>query len=188
MARVKLVQEEEAPPEIRQLFQKMESNGARIMNLYRVLANSPPMLGVFLKLGNHLLKHAELDPKLRELAILRIANISGSHYEWIQHVPIALGVGLEQRQLDDIARWKDSTSYSDEERALLGFTDEVALSVKVEDSTFQTMRRYLSERGIVELCMSIGYWGMIARILVPLEVETEEQTIASASDLLGQST
>jgi len=39
---------------------------------------------------------------------------------------------------------------------------------------------------VVELTMSIGYWGMIARVLVPLEIELEEQSVGSARDLRGK--
>ena len=186
MARVRLLQTEEAPSETRELFQKIEKNGARVLNLYRAVGNSPSTMPGFLKLGNSLLNRAELSPRLRELAILRVAKLSGSEYEWTQHVPIALEVGVSQQQIDEIHTWKESASFGDDERAILQYTDEVALDVKVSDETFESLRKYLSERSIVELTISVGYWGMIARVLVPLEIEIEEHSVGSASDLLGR--
>ncbi len=186
MARVKLVEKDQAPPEVEELFQRIEAKGAKIINLYRAIALTPPMISSFLKLGNCLLNKAELSPKLRELAILRIAKLSGSEYEWTQHVPIAREVGVSRQQIDDVHQWEDSANFNHEERAALQYTDEVALSVKATDGTFEALRKHLSERSIVELTMSIGYWGMIARVLVPLEIEIEEQSVGSARDLLGK--
>lgn len=186
MARVKLVEEDQAPPEIKDLFQRIESNGARIINLYRAVALTPPMISSFLKLGNCLLNKAELSPKLRELAILRIAKLAGSEYEWIQHVPIAREVGVSQQQIEDLHQWKGSANFNHEQRAVLQYTDEVALNIRVTDETFEALRQHLSQRSLVELTMSIGYWGMIARMLVPLEIEIEEQAVGSARDLRGR--
>ena len=186
MARVKLVEKDQAPPEVEQLFQRIEDNGAKIINLYRAVALSPPMISSFIKLGNSLLNKAELSPKLRELAILRIAKLCGSEYEWTQHVPIAREVGVSRQQVDDVHQWEDSAGFNDEERAVLQYTDEVALNVRATDETFEALRQYLSERSVVELTMSIGYWGMIARVLVSLEIELEEQSVGSARDLLGR--
>ncbi|MCL0056394.1 carboxymuconolactone decarboxylase family protein [Dehalococcoidia bacterium] len=102
MARVKLVEKDQAPPEVEDLFQRMEDNGAKIINLYRAIALSPPMISSFLKLGNSLLNKAELSPKLGD--ILRIAKLCGSEYEWTQHVPIAREVGVSRQQVDDVHR------------------------------------------------------------------------------------
>jgi len=43
----------------------------------------------------------------------------------------------------------------------------------------------LSERSIVEMTLSIGYWGMVARLLVPLQVDIDIQTVSSAQELIG---
>ncbi len=55
MARVPLLTNEQAPPEIREMFQKMEANGFRVINLFRVMAHSPKVGRNFLRLGNAIL-------------------------------------------------------------------------------------------------------------------------------------
>jgi len=186
MARVRLVEKDQAPPEVREIFQKVESAGARVLNLYKAVANSPYALRNFMRLGNSLLARTELEPKLRELAILRVAKLCQSEYEWTQHVPIAVEVGVGREQVEAISNWKASAAFSDIERAVLEYTDEVAQDVRGKDETFTTLQKYLSEQSIVELTLSIGYWGMVARVLVPLQVEIEAQSVGSARDLLGK--
>ena len=186
MARVRLLTNNEAPPKTRELFDKIESNGATVLNLYRAVGHSPSTISSFIKLGNVLLNHAELPSRLRELAILRIANLAGSKYEWRQHVPIATEVGINSQQIDEIHQWKDSDVFTGDERAVLQYTDEVSIDVNVKDDTFGVLQKHLSERSIVELTISIAYWGLIARVLVPLDIELEERSVGSSTDLLGK--
>jgi alkylhydroperoxidase family enzyme len=94
MARVSYVATAEAQGDAREVFAKLESRGSDILNLNRVLAHSPNVLRNFMRLGNSLLFHGVLPPRLRELAILRVAELTGAHYEWAHHVPIARQAGV----------------------------------------------------------------------------------------------
>jgi 4-carboxymuconolactone decarboxylase len=186
MARVKLIEKEQAPPEIKELFQQIEGNGARIINFYKVLANSPHVARNVIRLGNSLIGRTALSPKLRELTILRIAKLCDCEYEWVQHTPVAVQSGVSRAQLDAIGSWKESNNFDEEERAVLQYVDEVAQNVKVADATFEALSKYLNEQNIVELTLAIGWWGMLARLFVPLEVEVDERSAGSAMDLIGR--
>jgi len=99
---------------------------------------------------------------------------------------VARQVGVSQQQLDAISDWKNSAEFNNEERAVLQYTDEVAQQVKVTDQTFNTLKAFFSEQLIVELTMTIGYYEMVARLLVPLQVEVDEGSVSSASELIGR--
>jgi 4-carboxymuconolactone decarboxylase len=186
VSRIKMVQNAQASPELKEIYNNLSKNGARILNLYRVVAHNPRALLNFLRLGNSLLVGTELPPKLRELAILRVAKLAGSEYEWSQHCPIALELGIDQKQIQTISHWSTSANFSAIERAVLQYTDEVAQNVTVKEETFQALQQHLNERAIVELTLSIGYWGMVARVLVPLQVSIDTQTIGSTRELTGR--
>ncbi len=186
MARVSLIEKEQASPEVKEVFQKIEDNGARILNLYKVAAHSPKVLLNLIRLGNSIIGRMELPPRLREMVILRVATLTGSEYEWAQHVPLALQVGITQKQLDAISDWEKSSEFNDEARAILQYTDEVAKEVNVTDQTFNVLRGLFNEQAIVEITITVGYYGMLARLLVPLQVEVDENSAGSAGDLIGQ--
>ncbi len=186
MARVRLLSNDEASPEAKKIYEKLEGNGAKILNLYRTLAHSPEAMLGCMKLGNALLSGTKLSPKLRELVILRIAGLCGSTYERTQHYPIALEAGVTGEQISEVDRWQQSKQFTDEERAVLQYADEVAQIVNVKDETFATIKKFLTEQEIVELTLTIGYWGLIARILVPLRVDIDAQSAGSAGDLTGR--
>jgi alkylhydroperoxidase/carboxymuconolactone decarboxylase family protein YurZ len=70
------------------------------INLFRMLANAPAMIGPTLRLGEAILTRGELDPKLREQVILHVARRTGSEYERVQHEQIARLVGVTDDGLD----------------------------------------------------------------------------------------
>ena len=186
MARVQLVEKEKAPPEVKEIFQKIEDNGATILNLYKTVANSPELVLNFIRLGNSIMARMELSPRWRELIILRVAKLNNCEYERAAHTAIALEVGVSQQQMDTIADWQNSPEFSDEERAILQYTDEVTRNVRVTDQTFSTLRRFLNEQAIVEVTLTAGFYGMAARVLVPLQVELDENATGSVTELTGK--
>ena len=173
MARVGLVNKEQAASEIREMFQKMEENGSRVLNVFKVMAHCPQIGYYFLRLGNSILFKGTVPPALRELAILRVGHINQAKYEWTHHVPIALRAGVGEEQISALPDWENSTTFSEQERAVLQYTDEVTKNIRVKDDTFAAVRRFLDDEGIVELTTTIGYYGMVCRILEALQIELE---------------
>jgi alkylhydroperoxidase family enzyme len=174
MARVKILEKEEVDPMVAQIFQKTEDGGGEVINLMKALAHSPKICRDFNRMGITLLLKGDLLPRLRELAILRVGDLARANYEWTKHVPIALQAGANQDQIDDLPNWADSTRFDDQERAVLQYTDEVARNIKASDETFSRIAAFLSEKEVVELTVTIGYYGMVCRVLETLEIQLED--------------
>ena len=185
MARLPFVDKERAAPEVRELFQKMSDRGVKIVNVYRVMANSPAAFPPFMRFGNAILQRVALDPKLRELTVLRVATLTGCQYEWQQHEEVALEFGVTPAQVAGIANWEESAAFDQRERAVLRYVDAVTRDVAVDDETFAGVRQLCNDAELVELTLTIGFYGMLARFLVPMQVDLEEQVASSAKELLG---
>jgi alkylhydroperoxidase family enzyme len=173
MARVKLIEKEQADPIFQEMFQKLEDGKFPVINLFKAMANSPKVGRNFIRLGNAILNAEILDPKLRELAILRVGNILQSEYEFTKHVVIGKRAGVTDDQINELSKWKSSKKFTDIERAVLQYTDEMTLNVKVDDSTFASLKSFFNDAQIVKLTATIGYYGMVSRVLVALEIELE---------------
>src|SRR4029077_1953435 len=104
------------------------------LNIYRMLANSENAMKGFVRMGNALLNRCELDPALRELAIVRVGRLSRAAYEVFQHERIAREVGVDEAKL---AALRDATidapAFTDNEKAVLRFTDDVVRNVRASD-------------------------------------------------------
>jgi 4-carboxymuconolactone decarboxylase len=172
MARVGYVTTAQAQGDAREVLAAMEARGSTILNLHRALANDPNVLRNFLRLGNSLLVYGLLPPALRELAILRVAQMTGASYEWAHHVPIAREAGVSEEQIAGLAGWDTSPHFDKRERAALRYAESVA-SLAVPDEVFREARAHLSEAEVVELTLVAGYWGMVARLLLALQIDVE---------------
>jgi len=144
------------------------------LNVARMIGNSDGVAKPFAKMANALVMKTKLDPKLREIAILRTAKVSRSVYEWTQHVPMAKHVGVTDAQIAAMDIWQNSKCFNELERAVLRFTDEVAGNVKASHEAMAALKKHLDVTDIVELILSIGFWGMVARLLETTEVDLEE--------------
>jgi len=173
MSRISLLNQDAVLPEFQETFQQITQRGGRVLNLFKTMAHSPQVGLQFLRLGNALLFKGVVPPPLRELAILRVGHLNGAIYEWTQHVSIALRVGVRQAQIDALPDWERSNEFKETEKAILRYTDEETLKIRVSDETFSAVRDALGEEGVVELTTLIGYYGMVCRILETLQVELE---------------
>ena len=66
-----------------------------------------------------------------------------------------------------------SDVFSDEEKQVITFADEMIRNVKVSTDTFLKVKAFLSPCEIQELIIAIGYYSMVGRFLETLEVDLE---------------
>ena len=142
------------------------------LNIFRMLAHAETCMVPQMRLGAAILSRQALADRPRELLILLVAKLEGGAYEWRQHVPIALGVGVSQEQIDAVQRGDLAASaFSEGEQALLAFGRQVVENVRVEDAVFAEARRHFCEREIVEAILAIGFYMTMARLTEATETD-----------------
>lgn len=172
MARLPVLSLEEMPDKTRNMITggKSQLSG---LNINRMMAHAENSVRHFMRLGNSLLTQAKLDPRLRELVILRIAKLCSSKYEWHQHVIIARQVGVPEEQIASLSQDQDPSVFDPQELAILRYTEEVITKVKSSAEAFEELSEFLSHQEIVELTLTIGFYNMVAQFLENTEVEIE---------------
>lgn len=170
MARIPYVDPEKASPEIREALQAMPD-----LNIFRLCANAETAFRPLMRTGAALLAAAQLDDRLRELAIIHVAGLSGAEYEWIQHVAIGKAVGVTDEQVAALERGDiGATCFDDTDRLVLAFTTEVVRDVSPSDATFTRAAETLSPREIVELVLTIGFYMTLARLMETAQIDLDE--------------
>jgi 4-carboxymuconolactone decarboxylase len=182
MALLPYLDEKDATPEVLKILQ----SGRVVLNVQRMTANAQSIFLQRSRLSNALFTQIVIDPKLREIAILRTAKDCHSVYEWTQHVPAAKHVGVTEQQIAAIENWQGAQCFSDVERLVLQFTDEVNANVKASGATLEALKRHLGAGEIIELLIIIGHWRQTASILETTEVELED--FAGKVDILENMT
>jgi len=183
MARLPYVVPEEAPEKVQETFKRLPA----VLNVFKMMAHSETNFRPLVRLGTAVLAEQKLSPKLRELAILRVANLSKAEYEWVQHVALAKVVGVTQPQVDALGRGEiHSPCFDAAEQLVLEFATEVIRDVRASDQTFARVREQLTPREIVELVLAVGYYMMVARLLETTAVDLEPPAEGFAKLLQGR--
>jgi 4-carboxymuconolactone decarboxylase len=174
MARIPYLSLEELPQETRQVLQSLAGfvqEGPP--NNMMALAASPTMTVRLLNLIQYLLNESTLDPKLRELAILKLTKANGSAYAFSHHVIVGERVGLSKEQIQQLHNYKNSPLYNDLEKLVIQFAEEMTLQGKVDEVLFWKMRRALPLDQLVDLITAIGLWNGMSRIMNAFEIDPE---------------
>jgi 4-carboxymuconolactone decarboxylase len=174
MARVALIQEQEHP-ELAELMHKFSAGRrGRLINIYRMLLNSPPLAESWFNHSNAVRWKTALDGRLREIVIIRMGHLTRCDYVLRQHVPsLALADGLRIEECRALADWDRSQFFDARERAALAYADTMTREVAVPDDIFAPVKRHFDDRQIVELTVLIGTYNMNARVLRALELDLE---------------
>src|SRR4051794_11090153 len=128
------------------------------MNIFRMLAGGEGLLRAFTRFGNHLLFRTKLDPVLREIAIVRVGVQSEAAYEVYQHERISRQIGMGDDLLAGIRNGPDDPVFSELQRLVMRYTDDVVQNVRASDATFDPLLAALSVQELQELTMTIGFY------------------------------
>ena len=143
-------------------------------NLYRALANHPAIVAAWTEFANTL-RHGSRTPRaLRELLILRGAQVCASEYEWAQHLRMARKAGVREPQIAALADWRKSPEFNARERAALQLAESVT-SGQVSDEVYREAMRHFDHHDYVELAVTSGFYAMVARVLDAMAVELEPE-------------
>lgn len=184
MARVRLLNAEDVPEESRWLLERNTREDTGLFNIYRALAHTPDGLRQFMRLGSYLLTRSGLDPRLREIAILRTDALAGCRYEVAHHIPIARAAGPDDGAIR-AALAGDASPFSEREAAALRFATELTRDACVSGETHAALRDAFSERELVDLALTVGYYNLVARVLNALEVDLEPAFASGFDEVEG---
>jgi 4-carboxymuconolactone decarboxylase len=160
---------ERAPEEVRKILAARPTR-----NVFRMLSHASSLTPGLMELTGAILYKAKLDPVLRELVILRVGHLCGSHYEVHQHRKISQAIGLAQQKIDGTEQDADPKIYDERELVVLQMAEQIVRKVKADDALFATATASLGYEQTMELVIIIGTYVMLAQVLENAEVELEE--------------
>jgi len=115
---------------------------------------------------------SKLDPKLRELGILRAAYCAQSQFVYSQHCKAARRNGLAEEKIAGIPDWQVSAAYSEGERALLAYADGLVLDRgRTSDGVFAAVKAALSDEDILEFTYHVCGYVLHATMCRALKLE-----------------
>jgi 4-carboxymuconolactone decarboxylase len=151
----------QAPSSVREALDALPDLG-----VFRMLAHAESAFRPWLALGGVLLGALQLDPALRELAILRVASLAGCDYEMIQHEAIAAGVGVGTDQVQALAGGRATgAEFDPRETLVLRFVAAVIDNDGTAAGSVPQLEDALSAREVIELLLVIAQYHGLALLL-----------------------
>ncbi len=124
--------------------------------------HSPDLLQRGQNLGLYARFQSSLPPRLSELCILMMAAHWKASGEWIDHEPIAKGLGVDALALENLRQGKPAKFNKPDEIAAYEFAQELLHKRDVSDATYARSKAVLGERGLLDIVAVLGYYSFIA--------------------------
>lgn len=152
------------------VYQRVTENVGAIPSMYQVLGHAPEILEGWIGLGWRLRSRSTVDRGVLELAILRVAQLTGSDYVWRSHWPLAGKAGVADTKLRALSRWREDGVFDHAELSVLAVTDALVNDVTVGETDWAKVAALFDERQRVELVMTIAWYCCVARVARGLAV------------------
>jgi 4-carboxymuconolactone decarboxylase len=117
------------------------------------------------QLGLYARFQSSLPQRLSELCILMMAAHWKASGEWIDHSPIATGLGMDPAAIEALRKGEPATFGRDDENATYTFAQELLHKHEVSDATYTRLKDILGERGVLDVVAVLGYYSFIAMTL-----------------------
>ncbi len=151
---------------------RLISRGARVpdAHLFSTLGRQRPLFRGWLLFAARLMPGGSLGRRETELVILRVAHLRRCRYELDHHTRLGRRVGLDAAALERVGVGPIADGWSPRERAILRAVDELVTKRDIDDDSWQDIGAHLREPQLVELCLLVGHYDMLAMAVAALRI------------------
>ena len=143
-------------------------------NLYKALGNHPELVAAWAEFSKTLRHDTRTPRALRELVILRGAQVMRSEYEWAQHLAMARKAGVSEAKIKNLASWRTSSEFAEQEKAALALAEAVTEG-RVSDEVHARAKKHFDDHDYVELALVAAFYAMVGRMIDAMGVELEPE-------------
>jgi len=152
------------------------------VNLYRALGNHPALTAAWTEFANSIRFASGTPRALREIMILRTAQIAHSSYEWAHHLRMARDAGVSEAKIAALQGWRSAQGFDARERAALALTEAV-MACNVTEAVHAEVKQHFNDAEFVELSLTAAFYAMVARMLDALRVDMDPDVVEHAPKL-----
>jgi alkylhydroperoxidase family enzyme len=162
----------EVPSELQEKIVNLGGNPN--LNLYKILSNNPTLLSSWIDFAYSIRRNCTTSREIRELMILRSAQLFNSSYQWFQHEPMAKQCGISQEKIDSINEWQNSSVFDEKEKVALELMESLVQNKgKITDQLDEQLKKYFTEAEYLELLLTGSFYVMGPTVLGALQIPIE---------------
>lgn len=144
--------------------------GTADAHLFSALGKQRRLFRAWLRFSARLMPGGRISRHETELVILRVAHLRQCQYEIDHHLRIGLRVGVDGNLVQRIFAGPAASEWSDRHRALLTAVDALVRDKDLDDTAWEALRLHYSEPQIIELCLLVGQYEMLATTIAALRI------------------
>ncbi len=166
-----------ADPATRELLSRLDlvrGSDTTVLNVMGTLAQHPELLRRWLGFATYLLNDSTLEPRLRELVVLRVGWRCRSPYEWGQHVHVGRRAGVTDADLERLTRGPEASGWTEAEATALRAVDELIDRRTITDATWEQLARHFATQNVLDLVFLVGQYQLVSAALNACRVERDD--------------
>lgn len=149
------------------------ATGGRPPNIFTTLARHRGLFRRWLWFAGALMPGGKLPRRDSELVILRVAHNTGCDYEWGHHERLGQRAGLSAEEVERVRSGPEADGWSPRQRLLLRAADGMHADGAIGEALWPGLAAELDDSLLIELCLLIGHYEMLAMTLNTLRVQPE---------------
>jgi alkylhydroperoxidase family enzyme len=121
-----------------------------------------------------LLRPESLDPRLRELILLRVNWRTGTEYAFAQHIRAGRELGMSREEIYGVRHPANCPAFSETDRLVLNLVDELLVGTTISEETVTSLRQEFSIINIMSMVTLVGNMRLTIPLLKLAKVPIDE--------------
>lgn len=135
-----------------------------------ILLHHSELLRRYFPFMTYFLAHGTLDPRDRELAVMRMAWLNQVPFIWGEHVRYARDVGMTDEEIESVTQGSEASIWGRHDRAVLSAAEELVEDSMISDETWEILAETLSEKQLIELIACVGQYQTLGNLQNSLRI------------------
>lgn len=153
--------------------EEARQHGSR-SNTMMTMAHHPKLAIASLDLGKYFMRESTLSGRWQRMIVLRVAHLTGSHYQWAHNSALAVKAGnMSEAEVAALKETPLQGPWTPTERTMLLAIDQLNVGGRIDDQTWSELAHLLDRKQILDLIQAAGYFTMIAWTIVAAGVQLE---------------
>lgn len=149
-------------------------NAPRVDNVGRTLLNHPALLTSWLPFMRHVMFGTTLQPRDREILVLRTGWLGRAEYEWAQHVRFGRAAGLTDADIANIMAGPDGPGIPVGDCLLLRAADALREHSRIDDALWRELATRYDRKQLMDIVFTVGQYTLVAMMLNSFGVEVDD--------------
>ena len=162
---------DELDTEQAELLGRFTNREGQYPNVFGTLARHMKLVNAWEGFGMYTMQHSQVDPVLREVAILRTAVLVGSEYEWSHHCDIGRRLGMTQSDFDAIRRGEGCATV--EQQLMVRCANDLLQDHCLSDAVWAQMQEVFDVPYTLDVIFTVGAYITMGMALNSCGVELE---------------